>query len=125
MEDCIGQGSRWGCSDPRTPRVLLVGGGVSGRLLLQAFNKIEPKPYFIIGIIDDAEVEPVRARRGYADHVPQLTIDAVDQTEVALHAVGEHLAAFKHTPAVAVFSAELIALFHRIYKLPEPPLSGH
>lgn len=35
------------------PRVLLVGGGVSGRILLKAFNKIEPKPYFIIGIIDD------------------------------------------------------------------------
>lgn len=35
------------------PRVLLVGGGVSGRLLLQAFEKIEPKPYFMIGIIDD------------------------------------------------------------------------
>jgi exopolysaccharide biosynthesis polyprenyl glycosylphosphotransferase len=35
------------------PRVLLVGGGVSGKILLQAFNEIEPKPYFIIGIIDD------------------------------------------------------------------------
>jgi len=35
------------------PRVLLVGGGVSGRLLLQAFEKIESKPYYIIGIIDD------------------------------------------------------------------------
>ncbi len=35
------------------PRVLLVGGGVSGRLLLQAFNRIEPKPYYVIGIIDD------------------------------------------------------------------------
>ncbi len=35
------------------PRVLLVGGGVSGKILLKSFNKIEPKPYFIIGIIDD------------------------------------------------------------------------
>ncbi|MCD6426421.1 MAG: sugar transferase, partial [Anaerolineales bacterium] len=35
------------------PRVLLVGGGVSGKILLQSFNKIEPKPYHIIGIIDD------------------------------------------------------------------------
>ena len=35
------------------PRVLLVGGGVSGKILLKSFNKIEPKPYYIIGIIDD------------------------------------------------------------------------
>jgi exopolysaccharide biosynthesis polyprenyl glycosylphosphotransferase len=35
------------------PRVLLVGGGVSGRILLQSFNRIEPKPYYMIGIIDD------------------------------------------------------------------------
>ncbi len=35
------------------PRVLLVGGGVSGRILLKAFNAIQPKPYYIIGIIDD------------------------------------------------------------------------
>jgi exopolysaccharide biosynthesis polyprenyl glycosylphosphotransferase len=35
------------------PRVLLVGGGVSGKILLQSFNKIDPKPYYIIGIIDD------------------------------------------------------------------------
>jgi exopolysaccharide biosynthesis polyprenyl glycosylphosphotransferase len=35
------------------PRVLLVGGGVSGKILLQSFNKIEPKPYYILGIIDD------------------------------------------------------------------------
>ncbi len=35
------------------PRVLLVGGGVSGKILLDSFNKIDPKPYYIIGIIDD------------------------------------------------------------------------
>lgn len=35
------------------PRVLLVGGGVSGKILLESFNKIDPKPYFVIGIIDD------------------------------------------------------------------------
>ena len=34
-------------------RVLLVGGGVSGKILLQSFNKLDPKPYFMIGIIDD------------------------------------------------------------------------
>ncbi|TFG48340.1 MAG: hypothetical protein E4H33_04340, partial [Anaerolineales bacterium] len=28
------------------PRVLLVGGGVSGNILLKSFNKIETKPYF-------------------------------------------------------------------------------
>ena len=35
------------------PRVLLVGGGFSGCILLKAFNEIEQKPYQIIGIIDD------------------------------------------------------------------------
>jgi len=35
------------------PRVLLVGGGVSGKILLKSFNEIEPKPYYLIGIIDD------------------------------------------------------------------------
>ena len=34
-------------------RVLLVGGGVSGKILLESFNKHDPKPYFLIGIIDD------------------------------------------------------------------------
>jgi exopolysaccharide biosynthesis polyprenyl glycosylphosphotransferase len=31
----------------------MVGGGVSGKIFLQSFTKINPKPYFIIGIIDD------------------------------------------------------------------------
>ena len=35
------------------PRILLVGAGVSGKILLRSFNAIEPKPYHIIGIIDD------------------------------------------------------------------------
>ena len=34
-------------------RVLLVGGGVSGKILLQSFNKLDPEPYFVLGIIDD------------------------------------------------------------------------
>ena len=34
-------------------RVLLVGGGASGKILLDSFNKLDPKPYFLIGIIDD------------------------------------------------------------------------
>jgi exopolysaccharide biosynthesis polyprenyl glycosylphosphotransferase len=34
-------------------RVLLVGGGVSGKILLQSYNVLEPKPYSMIGIIDD------------------------------------------------------------------------
>lgn len=34
-------------------RVLLVGGGVSGKILLQSINALDPKPYFMIGIIDD------------------------------------------------------------------------
>ena len=35
------------------PRILLVGGGVSCKILLESFNKIDPKPYHIIGIVDD------------------------------------------------------------------------
>lgn len=47
------------------PRVLLVGGGVSGRQLLQAFNKIDPEPYFIIGIIDDDPAKLGQEIEGY------------------------------------------------------------
>jgi len=52
-------------SESFLPRVLLVGGGVSGRILLQAFNKIEPKPYFIIGIIDDDPTKLKQEIDGY------------------------------------------------------------
>lgn len=34
-------------------RVLVVGGGRSGRILLQVVNNIEPKPFFVLGVIDD------------------------------------------------------------------------
>lgn len=34
-------------------RVLVVGGGVSGKILLDSFNHLDPKPFNIIGIIDD------------------------------------------------------------------------
>ena len=40
-------------SDQFMRRVLLVGGGVSGKIFLQSFAEVDPKPYFIIGIIDD------------------------------------------------------------------------
>jgi len=40
-------------SDQFLRRVLLVGGGKSGRIFLQSFTEIDPKPYFMIGIIDD------------------------------------------------------------------------
>jgi len=40
-------------SDQFLRRVLLVGGGNSGRIFLQSFTEIDPKPYFMIGIIDD------------------------------------------------------------------------
>jgi len=40
-------------SETFLPRVLLVGGGVSGRILLQSYNENDPKQYFVIGIIDD------------------------------------------------------------------------
>lgn len=47
------------------PRVLLVGGGASGKILLQSFNKIEPKPYHIIGIIDDDQAKLGLEIEGY------------------------------------------------------------
>jgi len=40
-------------SDQFLRRVLLVGGGNSGKIFLQSFTEIDPKPYFMIGIIDD------------------------------------------------------------------------
>ena len=46
-------------------RVLLVGGGVSGRILLESFNKLDPKPYFLIGIIDDDPAKFDREIEGY------------------------------------------------------------
>lgn len=33
--------------------MLVVGGGVSGKILLDSFNHLDPKPFNIIGIIDD------------------------------------------------------------------------
>ncbi len=47
------------------PRVLLVGGGFSGCILLKAFNDIEPKPYHIIGIIDDDPAKLNQEIEGY------------------------------------------------------------
>jgi len=46
-------------------RVLLVGGGVSGKILLESFNKLDPKPYFLIGIIDDDPAKFDREIDGY------------------------------------------------------------
>ena len=34
-------------------RVLLVGGGVSGRVLLRSINQLDPEPFKMVGIIDD------------------------------------------------------------------------
>jgi len=34
-------------------RVLLVGGGKSGKLILQIINKLNVKPFFLVGIVDD------------------------------------------------------------------------
>lgn len=34
-------------------RVLLFGGGKSGSVLLQSFNQLDPKPFYMIGIVDD------------------------------------------------------------------------
>jgi exopolysaccharide biosynthesis polyprenyl glycosylphosphotransferase len=34
-------------------RILLVGGGKTGQILLQIFNELQPKPFHLIGIVDD------------------------------------------------------------------------
>ncbi|MEA2007857.1 MAG: hypothetical protein U9O54_01955, partial [Chloroflexota bacterium] len=34
-------------------RVLVVGGGQSGQIILQVINNIEPRPFFVLGIVDD------------------------------------------------------------------------
>ncbi len=34
-------------------RVLVVGGGQSGRIILQVINSIEPRPFSVLGIVDD------------------------------------------------------------------------
>lgn len=47
------------------PRVLVVGGGVSGKLFLKTFNEIDPKPYFMIGIIDDDPAKLGQVFEGY------------------------------------------------------------
>jgi len=46
-------------------RVLLIGGGVSGRILLKSFNSFDPKPYFMIGIIDDDPMKLNQEIEGY------------------------------------------------------------
>ena len=52
-------------SESFLPRVLLVGGGFSGCILLKAFNEIDPKPYHIIGIIDDDPAKLHKEIEGY------------------------------------------------------------
>ena len=47
------------------PRVLLIGAGVSGKLFLKTFNEIDPKPYFMIGIIDDDPAKLGQEYEGY------------------------------------------------------------
>jgi len=46
-------------------RVLLMGGGVSGKLLLSSFNSISPQPFFILGIIDDDPQKQDQEIEGY------------------------------------------------------------
>ena len=38
-------------SDQFLRRILLVGGGVSGKILLQSFNKLDPKPYLFSALL--------------------------------------------------------------------------
>ncbi|MFO8037355.1 MAG: sugar transferase [Anaerolineales bacterium] len=46
-------------------RLLLFGGGKSGTVLLQSFNQLEPKPFYMIGIIDDDPEKMGQTIEGY------------------------------------------------------------
>lgn len=46
-------------------RVILVGGGESGRLILQVINKLNAKPFNMIGIVDDAPEKFGNTIEGY------------------------------------------------------------
>ncbi|MCJ7716660.1 MAG: sugar transferase [Anaerolineales bacterium] len=52
-------------SDQFLRRVLVVGGGVSGKIFLESLNEIDPKPYFVIGIIDDDPEKQNQEIAGY------------------------------------------------------------
>lgn len=46
-------------------RVLLFGGGKSGTVLLDSFNKMDPKPFHMIGIVDDDPQKQDKEIAGY------------------------------------------------------------
>lgn len=46
-------------------RVLLFGGGKSGSVLLRSFNQLDPKPFYLIGIIDDDPQKAGEEIEGY------------------------------------------------------------
>jgi exopolysaccharide biosynthesis polyprenyl glycosylphosphotransferase len=46
-------------------RVLLFGGGKSGTVLLHSFNQLDPKPFYMIGIIDDDPQKMGQEIKGY------------------------------------------------------------
>ncbi len=71
-------------SESFQPRVLLVGGGFSGCILLRVFNKIDPKPYQIIGIIDD---DPAKLHQKIEGHTvlgsgPDM-LDVIQQERIS------------------------------------------
>ncbi len=46
-------------------RALLFGGGKSGTVLLRSFNQLDPKPFFMIGIVDDDPEKMGQEIEGY------------------------------------------------------------
>jgi exopolysaccharide biosynthesis polyprenyl glycosylphosphotransferase len=71
-------------------RVLLVGGGVSGKILLQSINALDPKPYFLIGIIDDdtgklnQEIEGYKVLGNGKDLLDVIQLERISDIIVAI-----------------------------------------
>src|SRR4030042_926266 len=48
-------------------RMLLVGAGDTGKIMLQIFNQIKPRPYIMVGIIDDDPLKCGKIIEGFED----------------------------------------------------------
>jgi len=67
-----------------------MGGGVSGKILLQSINALDPKPYFLIGIIDDdtgkldQEIEGYKVLGSGRDLLDVIQLERISDIIVAI-----------------------------------------